>query len=62
MIWHEDHTKVTLIEFEYSSMNYRGFDIAAYVNEAFMDYTYPVKPKFKVYEDQMIAYLRKSHE
>jgi thiamine kinase-like enzyme len=62
MIWFEDHTKVTLIDFEYSSLNYRGYDIAAYVNECFIDYSYPVKPKFKIYEDQMLSYLRKSHD
>lgn len=51
MIWFEDHTKISLIDFEYSSLNYRGFDIASYVNECFIDYSYPLKPKFKVYED-----------
>lgn len=61
MIWHEDHTKVTIIDFEYSSLNYRGFDIAAYVNECFIDYMYPVRPKFKFYEAQMLKYLQDSH-
>lgn len=60
LIWHEDKTKLTLIDFEYANLNLRGFDIASYVNECFMDYTHPVKPKFKIYEDQMLKYLKES--
>lgn len=50
-------TKLTLIDFEYASLNFRGYDIASYINESFMDYTYPVKPKFKMYSDLMAAFL-----
>ncbi len=49
MIWHEDMTRLTLIDFEYANLNFRGYDIAAYINECFMDYSYPIKPKFKMY-------------
>ena len=62
MIWHKDHTKMTIIDFEYSSLNFRGYDIAAYVNECFVDYSYPVNPKFKYYDEQFLTYLKKSRE
>jgi len=49
MVWNEDMTRFTLIDFEYSSLNFRGYDIASYVNEILIDYMHPVVPKFKVY-------------
>ena len=60
MVWHEDKERLTMIDFEYSNLNYKGYDIAHYVNEGFMDYTYPVRPKFKIYENQMLEYLKES--
>lgn len=49
MLWHSDKTKLTLIDFEYSSMNFRGFDLATYFTECYIDYSFPEKPKFKIY-------------
>lgn len=40
-----------MIDFEYSNLNFRGYDIAAYINECFIDNIHPVAPKFKVYEE-----------
>ena len=75
MIDHEDRTKLTLIDFEYSMPNFRGFDIASYYIESYFDYSYPKKPNFKVYEEfkmsfepheevekMAIAYLTRYHE
>jgi len=31
--------------------NFRGFDIASYYVESAIDYAYPGKPSFKLYED-----------
>ena len=39
LAWNNDKTKLTLIDFEYSSLNFRGYDIAAYMNETMIDYT-----------------------
>ena len=58
MIWHEDKTKFTLIDFEYSNINFRGYDIASYFNECFIDYSYPKAPSFKIYEEQMIQFIQ----
>lgn len=49
MVWNLDMTKFSLIDFEYSSLNFRGYDIASYINEILIDYTHPINPKFKVY-------------
>lgn len=49
MVWNKDKTQFTLIDFEYSSLNFRGYDLASYVNECLIDYTHPINPKFKVY-------------
>ena len=57
MIWDEDKTRLTLIDFEYSNLNFRGYDIASYVNECFMDYSYPGRPGFKIYQDQLEAFF-----
>lgn len=75
MVWNKDMTKFTLIDFEYSSLNFRGYDIASYVNEIMIDYMHPVNPKFKIYMeffeqfmeekelDRILTYyLRKYHE
>jgi len=51
MVWNNDKTKLTLIDFEYSSLNFRGYDIASYINETSIDYSHPLVPKFKYYEE-----------
>jgi len=51
MVWNGDKTKLTLIDFEYSSLNFRGYDIASYINETSLDYSHPLPPKFKFYEE-----------
>jgi len=43
--------KIKFIDYEYSSYNYRGFDIANYLNESILDYDAPEEPGFKVRED-----------
>lgn len=60
MIWHEDKTRLTVIDFEYSGFNFRGYDIGAYLNECFIDYSHPTGPKFKIYYEQMTAFLTES--
>ena len=50
MVWNSDKTKFTLIDFEYSALNYRGFDIASYITETTIDYKHPEKPGFKFYQ------------
>jgi len=42
---------MVFIDYEYSSYNYRGYDIANYLNEAIIDYTIPETPFFKVREE-----------
>ncbi len=49
--------KLTLIDFEYSSINFRGFDIASYINECHIDYSHPIIPKFKIYMDYFDQFL-----
>jgi len=38
--------KLVLIDYEYGSYNYRGYDIANFFNEAAIDYTYPEYPYY----------------
>jgi len=49
MAWNKNKTLFVLIDFEYSSLNFRGYDIASYFNETSLDYTHPVHPKFRIY-------------
>ena len=62
LVWHEDKTKFTLIDWEYCSVNYRGYDIALYFSENFYDYFHPIKPNFRLYEDQYIRFLVEGKE
>jgi len=57
MVWNQDKTRLTLIDFEYSSINFRGYDIASYINESMLDYSHPVNPKFKVYLEYFHQFL-----
>ena len=42
--------KIILIDFEYSTFNYRAIDIATLWVETTIDYTHPIFPFFKIYE------------
>ena len=42
LIWNLDKQKFTIIDFEYASLNFLGYDLASYFNESFIDYTYPI--------------------
>eukprot|EP01022_Parablepharisma_sp_SALTPOND_P028568 TRINITY_DN71162_c0_g1_i1.p1 TRINITY_DN71162_c0_g1~~TRINITY_DN71162_c0_g1_i1.p1 ORF type:complete len:398 (+),score=42.58 TRINITY_DN71162_c0_g1_i1:1138-2331(+) len=46
-----DKTKIVLIDYEYSTFNYRSTDIAMLLNETMIDYTHPDWPTYKVYEE-----------
>ena len=41
-------------------MNYRGFDLGSYFNECFIDYTHPLKPNFKIYEEWLLTFFKES--
>ena len=49
MAWNKNKTQFVLIDFEYSSLNFRGYDIGSYINECSLDYSHPVHPKFRLY-------------
>jgi len=44
--------KLVLIDYEYASYNYRGYDIANFFNEATIDYTLPEYPYFTMDQDK----------
>jgi thiamine kinase-like enzyme len=44
----DNETKI--IDFEYSSLNYRGLDLASYLNESTMNYDYALPNHYR-YED-----------
>jgi thiamine kinase-like enzyme len=56
MISHNDKANLTLIDFEYSMPNFRGYDIASYINECQLDYHHPEKPTYKVYEEFLMSF------
>lgn len=60
MVLHEDKRKFMLIDFEYTHLNFRGYDLACYVNEGFFDYSYPKAPFFKIYEEEMVAFIKEA--
>lgn len=41
-----------LIDYEYMSFNYPGYDIANYCNECMIDYSYPEKPNFRFIKER----------
>ena len=47
---HSSKDKVLLIDYEYTSFNYRAIDIATLWVETTIDYTYPIFPFVKQYE------------
>jgi thiamine kinase-like enzyme len=49
LVRHLDKSTLTLIDFEYAAKNFRGYDLAAYVNECFLDYKYPKVPYYMLY-------------
>ena len=65
-------TKLVLIDYEYCNYNYRGFDLSLYVTESAFDYSYPVYPYCKEYDDNRMetdeveylceAYLKRYYE
>lgn len=55
MLCGNDYTKVVLIDFEYSQMNYRGADLAAYFNEVMITYNHAGQIPFKIYYDWMLT-------
>jgi thiamine kinase-like enzyme len=62
MVKHEDKSKLILIDFEYTMLNFRGFDIAASINETYMDYTCGHKPFFKFYDDKLVYKFERGEE
>lgn len=42
----------TLIDYEYMSFNYPGYDIANFCNECMFDYSYPHAPNFKIHKEK----------
>ena len=59
---HEDKRKFILIDFEYSQMNFRGYDLACYFNEQFIDYSYPKAPFFKIHEEEMLDFINENQD
>lgn len=49
MIREDDKTDLMLIDFEYAMLNFRGYDIAEYLFECIIDYTYSKPPFFRLY-------------
>ncbi len=49
LVWNLDKEKLTIIDFEYASLNFLGYDLASYFTECFIDYGYPKEPGFKIY-------------
>lgn len=47
----KDLTKMVIIDYEYCSFNYRGFDLSLFVTESAMDYSYPEIPYCKLYDE-----------
>ena len=47
-----------MIDFEYSTLNFRGTDIASYINETVIDYSHPDKPHFIIYDDLLEDFLK----
>ncbi|TNV72765.1 hypothetical protein FGO68_gene10596 [Halteria grandinella] len=60
LINNTEQLKLTLIDFEYSGPNYRGYDIASFMNEQFMDYIIKEAPFFKIMPEEYCEYLRDS--
>lgn len=48
--------KLTLIDFEYAILNFRGYDIATLINEGILDYSYKGLPKFKVHRKHLPSF------
>ena len=46
MILHNNEGKCYLIDYDYSKLNYRGYDLSLYLAESKMDYTNPEFPNF----------------
>lgn len=57
LVWNQDKTKFTIIDFEYSSINFKGYDIASFINESYIDYSHPTFPKYKIYGDLMTSFF-----
>ena len=50
----EQETKI--IDFEYSCLNYRGADLASYINESAIDYSVKTEPPFKINFDKFAKF------
>jgi thiamine kinase-like enzyme len=50
----EDRFKLVLIDFEYSMLSFKGYDIAVLINETYIDYKYEKDPYIKVYDYKKI--------
>ena len=38
-----------LIDYEYAGLNFKGYDLACYIHEMYIDYSHDDQPYFKVY-------------
>lgn len=47
-----DEESIVVIDYEYCSYNYRGFDLANHFIEWVYDYTHPVPPNFIVTKER----------
>ena len=48
--------ETVIIDFEYSCVNYRGADLASYINEAAIDYSISELPNFKINYDLFVNF------
>jgi len=51
MVENNDKSKMILIDFEFSMLNFRGFDLGALFNESYIDYIVKSRPAFKFHEE-----------
>ena len=47
-------TETKIIDFEYSSLNYRGVDLASYINESTIDYSVEEQPAYKIDAEMLV--------
>lgn len=53
-LYNKTRNETKIIDFEYSSLNFRGVDLASYLIESSIDYTYEEPPNYKIDAEELV--------
>lgn len=62
ILFNNKTNEIVLIDFEYTSINFRGNDLASTLTEASMEYSDDLLPPFRLHRDTMVKFETQNNE